>query len=101
MIVSQALKFALDSVIDGQGQLYWDGKGGNGTPKPQFFTIEAFDSVFHDVFVLNSPKDVVQVTNSINVEFYNWLIDDAAGDKVIEWSETFLQLSEPILERGP
>ncbi|KAH1010939.1 hypothetical protein HUJ05_005161 [Dendroctonus ponderosae] len=27
------------------------------------------------------PKDVVQVTNSINVELFNWLIDDAAGDK--------------------
>ncbi|CAG9761251.1 unnamed protein product [Ceutorhynchus assimilis] len=69
------------SIIDGQGKLYWDGKGGSGTPKPQFFTIEAFDSVFSNFTIVNTPKDVVQVTNSDKVEFYNWFIDDSQGDK--------------------
>nr|AEE63609.1 unknown [Dendroctonus ponderosae] len=69
-----------DSVLDGLGQSYWDGQGGWSNSKPQFFTIEAFGSTFRDIKVINSPKDVVQITNSDNVLFTNWIIDDLAGD---------------------
>ncbi|XP_050303857.1 polygalacturonase-like isoform X2 [Anthonomus grandis grandis] len=72
---------AENSRIDGQGQMYWDGKGGSGTDKPQFFTIQAFNSIFKNIYVLNSPKDVLQITNSDNVLFSNWYIDDSLGDK--------------------
>ncbi|XP_060534909.1 polygalacturonase-like [Cylas formicarius] len=79
---SITVKGAEGSVCDGQGQLYWDGQGGWSGPKPQFFTIQAFGgSVFRDIYVLNSPMDVVQVTNSDDVLFTNWVIDDSVGDK--------------------
>lgn len=69
-------------MLDGLGQSYWDGQGGWSHSKPQFFTIEAFASIFRDIKVINSPKDVVQITNSDNVVFTNWIIDDLAGDPV-------------------
>ncbi|KAL1505593.1 hypothetical protein ABEB36_005122 [Hypothenemus hampei] len=69
------------SVIDGLGQYYWDGQGGWSNSKPQFFTIEAFGgSIFRDIYVINTPKDVVQITNSDNVIFTDWFIDDFDGD---------------------
>ncbi|XP_060534912.1 polygalacturonase-like [Cylas formicarius] len=67
------------SVFDGQGQLYWDDKGTRGTPKPQFFTIEAFHSIFRNINVLNCPVHCVQPTNAINVTFTDWFIDNRVG----------------------
>lgn len=64
------------------GQSYWDGQGGWSNSKPEFFTIEAFGSVFKDIYVVNTPKDVVLITNSDDVVFTNWYIDDFAGDPV-------------------
>ncbi|XP_050303707.1 polygalacturonase-like, partial [Anthonomus grandis grandis] len=70
-----------DAIIDGLGQSYWDGQGGWSNSKPQFFTIQAFGgSIFKDIRVINTPKDVVQVTNSDRVTFDNWFIDDSLGD---------------------
>ncbi|XP_060535280.1 uncharacterized protein LOC132707435 isoform X2 [Cylas formicarius] len=68
------------AIFDGQGQLYWDGLGGPGSEKPQFFTIEAFHSTFSNIKVINTPIDCVQVTNAINVTLSDWIIDDSAGD---------------------
>lgn len=87
-------------MIYGQGEQYWDGLGGNGSPKPQFFTIEAFDSVFSDVFVVNSPKDVIQITNSDNVTFYNWRIDDVLGNKVSHYNKKNLSNLEELYIQG-
>ncbi|CAG9762845.1 unnamed protein product [Ceutorhynchus assimilis] len=70
-----------NSVLDGLGQSYWDGQGGWSNSKPQFFTIQAFGgSIFRDIRIINTPKDVVQITNSDRVEFANWFIDDSLGD---------------------
>nr|AEE61566.1 unknown [Dendroctonus ponderosae] len=69
-------------IFDGQGRYYWDGLGDKGVPKPQFFTVQTFGgSIMRDIYVLNSPHDVLQVTNSDRVEFYNWRINDTAGDE--------------------
>nr|ADU33257.1 endopolygalacturonase [Sitophilus oryzae] len=69
------------AIIDGQGQLYWDGKGGWGDVKPSFFTVQLHNSSMKNINVLNTPKDCVLLTDSTNVELSNWTIDDSAGDQ--------------------
>ncbi|CAG9760825.1 unnamed protein product [Ceutorhynchus assimilis] len=68
-------------IFDGQGQYYWDGLGDHGVLKPQFFTVQTFHSVMKNIYVLNSPHDVLQITNSDNVTYFNWFINDTAGNE--------------------
>ncbi|XP_060534970.1 uncharacterized protein LOC132707227 isoform X2 [Cylas formicarius] len=77
------------SIFDGQGQLYWDGLGDKGTQKPQFFTIQAFHSVFRNFKVINTPIDCVQATNAVNLTFTDWIIDNLAGDPDVAPSGKF------------
>ncbi|KAF7271943.1 hypothetical protein GWI33_015241 [Rhynchophorus ferrugineus] len=69
------------SVLDGQGQLYWDGQGEWGTLKPKFFIIQLHDSIFKNIYVLNSPVHCVLLTDSTGVTFSNWTIDNSSGDE--------------------
>lgn len=70
-------------MFDGRGEQYWDGLGDWGVPKPQFFTVQTFGgSIMRNIYVLNSPHDVLQVTNSDSVTYSNWYINNTAGDEV-------------------
>ncbi|KAL1509740.1 hypothetical protein ABEB36_004432 [Hypothenemus hampei] len=71
-----------DSVLDGQGSLWWDGQGtwGNVT-KPKFFRIKAKDSLFQNINLKNCPVGCVSVSSSENVIVRNWRIDNLSGDE--------------------
>lgn len=70
-------------MFDGRGEEYWDGLGDWGVAKPQFFTVQTFGgSIMRNIYVLNSPHDVLQVTNSDSVTYSNWYINNTAGDEV-------------------
>nr|ADU33341.1 endopolygalacturonase [Gastrophysa viridula] len=69
------------SVFDGQGPLYWDGKGDKGPKKPQFMKIEVFGrSIFKNIKLLNCPHHCVYIGKSDGLTITNWTIDNSAGD---------------------
>lgn len=70
------------SILDGQGQFYWDGQGEWGTQKPTFFIIQLHDSIFKNIYILNSPVHCVLLIDSTDVVFSNWTIDNLSGDEV-------------------
>ncbi|KAI0391323.1 glycoside hydrolase family 28 protein [Xylariaceae sp. FL0594] len=66
-----------DSVLDGQGALYWDGKGGSGgVTKPKFFKANHLnDSVLDSITIKNAPK------NSFSLNYvYNLTVKDVTVD---------------------
>ncbi|XP_050303599.1 uncharacterized protein LOC126741265 [Anthonomus grandis grandis] len=67
------------AVLNGQGELYWDGKGEWGSLKPKFFTLQLHNSVMTFINVLNSPVHCVQLADSTDVELSFWTIDNWAG----------------------
>ncbi|XP_060535043.1 polygalacturonase-like [Cylas formicarius] len=68
-------------VLDGQGQLYWDGKGSSGTKKPKFFRIKATGgSVFKDINLLNCPVQCVSINSASDLTVSGFNIDVSAGD---------------------
>nr|ADU33338.2 endopolygalacturonase [Gastrophysa viridula] len=70
------------SVLDGQGQLYWDGKGGKGKKKPKFFKIKATEgSHFKNINLLNCPVQCTSIDHSGPLTLSGWTIDVSAGDK--------------------
>ncbi|KAJ3235766.1 hypothetical protein HDU81_000184 [Chytriomyces hyalinus] len=68
-------------VLDGNGELYWDGKGGNGgVPKPKMFrSTTTGNSLIKDFTVLNAPVRVFSIGGSDTV-FDNIKIDNSLGD---------------------
>lgn len=70
------------SVLDGQGALYWDGKGSNsGVTKPKFF--QAHDlthSLIENLKILNPPVQVFSINGAQNLEIAYVTIDASAGD---------------------
>ncbi|KAG5899494.1 hypothetical protein JTB14_015204 [Gonioctena quinquepunctata] len=70
------------SVLDGQGPLYWDGKGGKGLKKPKFFKIKATGgSVFKNINLKNCPVQCTSIGMSDSVTLSGWNIDVSEGDK--------------------
>nr|XP_023030296.1 polygalacturonase-like [Leptinotarsa decemlineata] len=70
------------SVLDGQGPLYWDGKGDKGPKKPQFIKIEANErSVMKNINILNCPHHCIYVGKSDGLTISDWVIDVSDGDK--------------------
>ncbi|KAG5984130.1 hypothetical protein E4U55_005929 [Claviceps digitariae] len=71
------------NILDGQGRLYWDGKGGNGgKKKPQFFNAHnLIDSQIKGLNILNTPVHAVSISASKNLDVYNVNIDNSAGDE--------------------
>ncbi|XP_060528071.1 polygalacturonase-like [Cylas formicarius] len=75
-------------VLDGQGALYWDGKGSDGISKPKFFKIDAaYSATFSNINILNCPKHCTSLSNSRDVTVSGWNIDISAGDKTITGSK--------------
>lgn len=71
-----------DSILDGQGPLYWDGLGNWGTPKPSFFHLFLHKSAMYNIHVLNNPVQCTMIYDSTNVIFDGWTIDASLGAKV-------------------
>ncbi|CAG9772129.1 unnamed protein product [Ceutorhynchus assimilis] len=72
-----------DSLLDGQGPLWWDGQGtwGNLT-KPKFFRIKnTNNSIFYDINIKNCPVGCTQIEQSENVTLRNFKIDISEGDE--------------------
>ncbi|KAG5899493.1 hypothetical protein JTB14_015203 [Gonioctena quinquepunctata] len=70
------------SVLDGNGPLYWDGKGAKGRTKPKFFRIKATGgSVFRDINLLNCPVHCTTISKSDSITLSGWNIDVSEGDK--------------------
>lgn len=66
-------------VLNGQGELYWDGLGSWGVTKPKFLTIEANESLFKNLNFYNAPVHAITINNSNDVMVTDFLINNAAG----------------------
>ncbi|KUJ14926.1 glycoside hydrolase [Mollisia scopiformis] len=71
-----------DAVIDGAGQLYWDGLGSNGgVPKPNhFLTLKLHNSTLASLTIHNWPAHLISITSSTNLTLSNLTLDNSAGD---------------------
>ncbi|XP_057658692.1 polygalacturonase-like [Diorhabda carinulata] len=70
------------SILDAQGEKYWDGQGGaGGVTKPKFFYIQTTGgSVFRNIHLLNCAHFCVGV-GAQDVIITGWVLDSVAGDK--------------------
>jgi len=69
------------SLLNGQGELYWDHIGDKGPKKPQFIKIEVSEgSVFRDIHILNCPHHCIFIGSSDNITITRWIIDNSYGD---------------------
>ncbi|KAI7090551.1 endo-polygalacturonase D [Hortaea werneckii] len=72
------------AVIDGNGASYWDGEGSNGgSEKPDHFIkiSDMEDSTFSDLTIRNWPTHLFEITGCSNMEMYNLILDNSAGDE--------------------
>ncbi|KAL1509741.1 hypothetical protein ABEB36_004433 [Hypothenemus hampei] len=70
-----------DSVLDGQGLLYWDGKGTGGGSRPRFFRITVENSILENINVKNCPVLCVLIRSSNNLIVRNWNINNLEGEE--------------------
>ena len=75
------IKGAPDSVLNGSGELWWDGEGQTGKKKPKFFQARLTNSTIDGIRILNSPVHVFSINNCKNLTLTNITIDNLAGDK--------------------
>ncbi|XP_072381883.1 polygalacturonase-like [Diabrotica undecimpunctata] len=70
------------SILDAQGEKYWDGQGGaGGVTKPKFFYVQTTGgSVFKNIYLLNCAHFCVGV-GAKDTTITGWTIDSVAGDK--------------------
>ncbi|KAL1509528.1 hypothetical protein ABEB36_004244 [Hypothenemus hampei] len=70
------------SFLNGNGPLYWDGKGTWGsTHKPKFVKINAINATMENVRLHNCPVVCVMIRGSDRLTIRNWFIDVLDGDK--------------------
>ncbi|XP_018568799.1 endopolygalacturonase 1-like [Anoplophora glabripennis] len=73
---------AMDHVLDVRGNLWWDGKGGNGGKiKPIFFVAHGLrNSVIRNITVKNPSNHAIWIENSDGVIARDIYVDSRAGD---------------------
>lgn len=78
------VKGASGSVLDGQGALYWDGKGGNGgKTKPKFFSAHSLSSsTISNILIKNPPVQVVSINGCDGLTITGMTIDASAGNSL-------------------
>ncbi|EGX50103.1 hypothetical protein AOL_s00076g454 [Orbilia oligospora ATCC 24927] len=84
------IKGAPGSVIDGGGQMYWDGLGNNGgVPKPgQFMKVQITNhSLFTDLYIQNIPTHGINVAGVLDSTIQNIFINNSLGDAPNERSK--------------
>ncbi|KAG6019730.1 hypothetical protein E4U41_003128 [Claviceps citrina] len=71
-----------NSVLDGQGQRWWDNKGTNGgKKKPQFFNAHNLvNSNIRNLNLLNTPAHSMSISASTTLGIFNVTIDNRLGD---------------------
>nr|ADU33281.1 endopolygalacturonase [Chrysomela tremula] len=67
------------SVLDGQGALWWDGKGGAVPGKPYMIEIDVTGGLFEDIFLLNCPHHCV-IISSTDLILDRWTVDVSQGN---------------------
>lgn len=75
------VKGASGHVLDGQGALWWDGKGDDGIAKPKFF--QAHDlttSTIEDINILNPPHQVFSIDSAQTLALSGITINGTDGD---------------------
>ncbi|KAE8448575.1 hypothetical protein EG329_009000 [Mollisiaceae sp. DMI_Dod_QoI] len=72
------------SVLDGNGQAYWDGQGSNGgVPKPDHFIVlkkMTAGSVVKDLHIRNYPVHCFSISSCSNLMVTNIQLDNSAGN---------------------
>uniref|UniRef100_A0A146KP56 endo-polygalacturonase n=2 Tax=Lygus hesperus TaxID=30085 RepID=A0A146KP56_LYGHE len=69
-------------LLDGGGQRWWDGKGGNGgKKKPRFIQVSLVDSTVTGLHIKNSPRHCFMINSSQNLRVQNTTIDIKDGAK--------------------
>ncbi|EKD14929.1 uncharacterized protein L3040_003857 [Drepanopeziza brunnea f. sp. 'multigermtubi'] len=71
-----------DSIIDGNGPMYWDGLGSNGgLPKPNhLIAVKMNDSLIENLQLQNWPVRAFKLGNSRDVTIRNIYLDNTLGD---------------------
>lgn len=84
------VKGAPDSVLDGQGALWWDGQGnGGGVTKPKFFKANNLnDSVLDSIYILNAPINSFSINYINNLLVKDIVVNNTAGDELGSDGET-------------
>ncbi|KAI1084766.1 endopolygalacturonase PGa [Whalleya microplaca] len=79
------------SVLDGQGALYWDGKGGSGgVTKPKFFKANNLnDSVLDSITIRNAPKNSFSLNYVNNLLVKDIVVDDRDGSELGKNTDAF------------
>ncbi|KAJ2994844.1 hypothetical protein NUW58_g1439 [Xylaria curta] len=85
------VKGAQNSVLDGQGALYWDGKGGSGgVTKPKFFKANHLnDSVLENITIRNAPKNSFSLNYVYNLTVKDVTVDDSDGASLGKNTDAF------------
>ncbi|KAI0195153.1 glycoside hydrolase [Xylaria flabelliformis] len=88
---SITVKGAEGSVLDGQGALYWDGKGGSGgVTKPKFFKANHLnDSILEGITIKNAPKNSFSLNYVYNLTVKDITIDDRDGEALGKNTDAF------------
>ncbi|KAG5876049.1 hypothetical protein JTB14_031576 [Gonioctena quinquepunctata] len=74
------VKGTIGSKIDGEGEKYWDGKGGGGTRKPVTLSINANNAFFENIHIRNCPERCTSLLGD-HLDLNYWNIDVSDGDK--------------------
>jgi hypothetical protein len=96
------VKGAKGSVLDGQGALYWDGKGGSGgVTKPKFFKANHLnDSVLDGITIKNAPKNSFSLNYVYNLAVRDITVDNRDGASLGKNTDAFnSKLSSKFLSR--
>ncbi|KAH8887053.1 polygalacturonase [Thozetella sp. PMI_491] len=82
--VNVSVRGAPNSVLNGNGASYWDGKGGGGgRKKPKFFFAHGLvNSNIDGIHILNGPVHVFSISDCQNLTLTNVTIDNSAGEKL-------------------
>ncbi|KAI2630445.1 glycoside hydrolase [Xylaria nigripes] len=85
------VKGAANSVLDGQGALYWDGQGGSGgVTKPKFFKANHLnDSVLDGITIRNAPKNSFSLNYVYNLTVVDVTVDDRDGEALGKNTDAF------------
>ncbi|KAH6643445.1 glycoside hydrolase [Truncatella angustata] len=79
------------SALDGQGALYWDGKGGSGgVTKPKFFKANHLnDSLLDSITIRNAPRNSFSLNYVNNLIVKDITVDDSTGDSLGKNTDAF------------
>lgn len=70
------------AILNPQGELYWDGNGGNsGKTKPKFFSAHKLTaSKINNLYVKNTPVQAVSINGVNGLEINQFTLDNKLGD---------------------